>query len=189
MQTPLDPMPMGPRVPLRLRRQLLQMATLPAAGMLATLLAACQTGGQPGPAAARPRWTEAQQRGLRAQGFEPDGDGWALSLAASLLFEFDSDRLRQEQVARLGQIGRELRVLEVPQLRLEGHSDGQGEAAYNLQLSLRRAQAVGLALRSAGWEAQQLRIAGFGHDKPVASNLTEAGRAQNRRVVLIAMAG
>lgn len=141
------------------------------------------------PAGTGPRWSDAQQRGLRALNFEPQGDDWALSLSSSLLFEFDADRLQAEQRHRLMELGRQLQALDVPRLRVEGHTDGHGEAAYNRQLSLRRAQTVAQALAASGWPTERLRVAGFGRERPIADNTTEAGRAQNRRVVLIVSAG
>lgn len=169
------------------RRKMLQVApALVALGFAGTMVACAS--GPVAPAAGASRWSEAQQQGLRALGFQPQGDEWTLSLATSLLFDFDSDRLQPAQLEQLVRLGTELRRLEVPRLRVEGHSDAQGDATYNQRLSLRRAVAVGQSLQSAGWDPAQLRMAGFGRDKPIADNQTEAGRAQNRRVVLVAMA-
>jgi outer membrane protein OmpA-like peptidoglycan-associated protein len=186
MQTP--PMPSHPPSTLVPRRRLLQAAPALAVMVgMASALGGCAS--EPAiPAAEAFRWTEAQKQGLRALGFEPSGEEWTRSLASSLLFDFDSDRLQPAQLAQLIRLGADLRRLEVPRLRVEGHTDAQGDAAYNQRLSLRRAHAVGQSLQSAGWDAAQLRMTGFGPDKPIADNLTEAGRAQNRRVVLVAMA-
>ena len=67
-------------------------------------------------------------------------------------------------------------------LRIEGHTDNQGSAALNADLSLQRANAVRLALISRGLSGTQLIAEGFGPSQPVASNDTDAGRARNRRI-------
>ncbi len=154
-------------------------------------LTACQSPPTPPspPKPAKPSpWSERQVQALQSLGFTPQGDEWSLNLATRLLFAFDSDRLQAAQQKQLSDLGQKLRELEVPRLRIEGHSDAVGEAAYNKQLSLRRAQAVAQALQSAGWPASALKTQGFGHEKPIADNAQEVGRAQNRRVVLIATA-
>lgn len=164
-------------------------ALLALAGCVAAWSAGCQTPAasiEPAPPAGR--WTPAQQAGLRALGFEPAGEDWALNLSASLLFEFDSDQLMAAQRARLLSMGRDLLALEVPRLRLEGHTDAKGDAAYNRSLALRRARTVAQALTQAGWLQPQLQVQGFGSERPIADNSTDAGRALNRRVVLIAAA-
>ena len=65
---------------------------------------------------------------------------------------------------------------------LEGHTDSVGRASTNQLLSERRANAVRDWLIANGIAADRLTAAGFGEDKPIASNKTRAGRANNRRV-------
>ena len=67
-------------------------------------------------------------------------------------------------------------------LRVEGHTDSQGDDTYNLNLSQKRADAVRNYLVSAGVSGDQVVAAGFGKSRPIASNDTAEGRAQNRRV-------
>jgi outer membrane protein OmpA-like peptidoglycan-associated protein len=67
-------------------------------------------------------------------------------------------------------------------LRVEGHTDNVGRAAFNRDLSSRRAEAVRDVLVRGGLPAERLVAVGFGADKPVAGNDTEAGRARNRRI-------
>lgn len=183
-QTPTIAVPDG-----RCRRRLLHMPLLTCLP-LPMLLQACQSPPGTAATAATPPspWSQRQRDGLQALGFVQSGQEWGLSLATSLLFDFDSDRLRPGQRARLNQLGRQLRELGVSSLRVEGHSDIVGDPDYNLQLSLRRAITVSQALQDVGWPASALKARGFGRDKPIADNTTEAGRAQNRRVVLIALA-
>ena len=76
---------------------------------------------------------------------------------------------------------------ENPSLKvsIEGHTDNVGDAKANKALSERRAASVVSALKVAGIAADRLAAAGWGSEKPMADNLTEAGRAKNRRVELV----
>jgi len=66
---------------------------------------------------------------------------------------------------------------------IEGHTDNVGTAAYNKKLSQRRADAVKTYMvKKGGIDANRLTTQGFGLEKPIASNATKAGKAQNRRV-------
>ena len=65
---------------------------------------------------------------------------------------------------------------------LEGHTDSTGSDAHNQKLSERRAAAVADALKNFGVDASRISSVGYGESKPIASNATKAGRAQNRRV-------
>jgi OOP family OmpA-OmpF porin len=69
-------------------------------------------------------------------------------------------------------------------VQVSGHTDNTGSRATNRRLSLARAQAVEQFLEANGVSPAQLTSQGFGPDKPIASNRTAAGRAQNRRVEL-----
>lgn len=74
-------------------------------------------------------------------------------------------------------------------LVVEGHTDNQGNAATNLQLSQQRAEGVVTYLVAGGIDAGRLSAIGFGEEQPVASNATEEGRAQNRRIVFVIREG
>jgi OOP family OmpA-OmpF porin len=69
---------------------------------------------------------------------------------------------------------------------VEGHTDSVGSDAYNERLSERRAHAVKDYLVHQGIDASRISTVGYGEAKPVASNKTESGRAQNRRAEIIA---
>jgi OmpA-OmpF porin, OOP family len=103
-----------------------------------------------------------------------------------ILFDHDQADIKDESRPALDQIAElmtnspELRILVV------GHTDNQGSMDYNLDLSMRRAQAIVAELSGAyGIAADRLSPAGAGFLSPVASNRTEAGRAENRRVELV----
>ena len=67
-------------------------------------------------------------------------------------------------------------------IKITGHTDNVGQAEYNEQLSIRRAQAVRDYLIKIGGEAKIMEVAGLGAAKPIADNKTSTGRAENRRV-------
>jgi OOP family OmpA-OmpF porin len=69
-------------------------------------------------------------------------------------------------------------------VRLDGHTDDTGTAAYNFELAERRAGAVSAYLQAAGIDATRLKIRGFGPSRPIAANDTPEGRSKNRRVEL-----
>jgi outer membrane protein OmpA-like peptidoglycan-associated protein len=73
---------------------------------------------------------------------------------------------------------------ELTKITVEGHTDDVGDDAFNKDLSQRRAEAVVAYLVKAGVPAEKLVAVGYGEDKPVASNKSKRGRAQNRRVEL-----
>ena len=73
-------------------------------------------------------------------------------------------------------------------IRIEGHTDNTGEAGHNKKLSHARAQAVMKYLLDRGIAPDRLQAEGFGPDRPIATNETERGRAQNRRVEFNLMA-
>ena len=98
-------------------------------------------------------------------------------------FDTDSDRLKTESGAVLKQVAAGLQKNPNLKLEIDGHTDSVGDAAHNLDLSKRRAQAVSSVLVSQfGIDAGRLSVNGFGASKPIGSNDTPEGRASNRRV-------
>jgi OOP family OmpA-OmpF porin len=99
-------------------------------------------------------------------------------------FELNSAELTSGSRDVLLEVGRSL--VANPEVRVEvaGYTDSRGSDAYNRRLSERRAQAVERFLEGNGVSPAQLTARGYGEAGPVASNNTEEGRAQNRRVEL-----
>ena len=73
------------------------------------------------------------------------------------------------------------------QVQLAGHADSTGDPAANQTLSTDRATAIQSLLVAGGVAPERLTTAGYGQDKPVASNDTEDGKARNRRTELIVL--
>jgi outer membrane protein OmpA-like peptidoglycan-associated protein len=144
-------------------------------------VAACQSPPQAGPT---PTTSEARAVALRSLGFEPQKDEWTLNLGIKLLFDTDVDTLTPDGRDALRTVARTLRELGIDHLRVEGHTDTIGPAAYNRKLSQRRAESVARELARAGISDDAIERVGIGHRKPAADNATAEGRAQNRRVVI-----
>ena len=70
---------------------------------------------------------------------------------------------------------------EITKIRVEGHTDSRGKPGYNKKLSQRRAASVVKWLVKHGIGKQRLTSAGFGQERPIATNRTDEGRHQNRR--------
>lgn len=99
-------------------------------------------------------------------------------------FDFDKSDIRADARPILDQAIQTLKAEGGVAVISEGHTDGRGTEEYNLALSRRRAHSVKDYLVAGGISAERIRVEGFGESKPVASNETEDGRAQNRRVEL-----
>jgi OOP family OmpA-OmpF porin len=99
-------------------------------------------------------------------------------------FDFNSDRLTAGSAETLDRVAASLVANPEVQIEVDGHTDAKGNDAYNQKLSQRRAEAVKAYLVGKGVNAGQLSAKGYGEKQPIASNDTEEGRAQNRRVEL-----
>ncbi len=106
-----------------------------------------------------------------------------LALKDAIHFDTDRDTIKPESFPVLDQVARLLAAHgELKRLRVEGHTDNVGPAAYNKGLSARRAAAVVRYLVGKGLAADRLVAEGFGLERPIATNETALGRARNRRV-------
>ncbi len=99
-------------------------------------------------------------------------------------FELDSAKILEVSHSLLNEVAKVIK--ENPQIKeilIEGHASSEGSDSHNLSLSDRRAKAVMQYLtRRAGIDKKMLQAKGYGETKPIASNDTEDGREQNRRV-------
>ncbi len=99
-----------------------------------------------------------------------------------VLFDFDKSTLKPESDPVLTQVSAILAADHALRLEVQGHTDNVGSDAYNQPLSEARARSVVAWLTQHGVTPDRLSARGYGKTRPVASNATDAGRAQNRRV-------
>jgi outer membrane protein OmpA-like peptidoglycan-associated protein len=99
-------------------------------------------------------------------------------------FEFNKSRLTLDAMKVLDFVAQSVKDHPEAKIEVGGYSDSVGSTVYNQRLSLARARSVRVYLVQQGVAADQLTAVGYGKSKPVASNATEQGRAQNRRVEL-----
>lgn len=159
---------------------MIQRLRFPFVAVLLALLAltGCQSPPQAG-------LTPEQIAVLKREGFAPTDEGWAFDLSGKVLFGSDLDSLNGPSQAIVERIGKALLGVGIEGVRVDGHADASGKAAYNQQLSVRRAQSVAQALIGIGMPAQNIRTRGLGSTEPVADNRTSSGRTENRRVSIV----
>ncbi|MBU9809813.1 OmpA family protein [Rahnella sp. C60] len=148
-----------------------------ATGLCILLLVACQSK----PAGLTPE----QIAVLQKNGFSQTADGWELGLDAKVLFGNNQATLSPESKQSVEKLAGELLHVGLNKVNLDGHTDNYGDAGYNNDLSLHRANTVAAAFADAGMPRTNIHTRGLGQSQPVASNKTQAGRAQNRRVSVI----
>ena len=100
-------------------------------------------------------------------------------------FDFDKATLRPAAMAKLDHAKEVMTNHAGIKVNVEGHTDSVGSDAYNEKLSDRRAKSVVDYLVGSGIDASRLMPTGYGEGRPVATNDTAEGRAQNRRVDLV----
>ena len=110
------------------------------------------------------------------------GDNITLNMPGAITFDFDRSDIKPGFQPVLDNVARTLTEFNQTIVEVAGHTDSVGTDSYNQTLSERRANAVAGFLGSRGVMQQRMIVVGAGESRPVASNNTEAGRAQNRRV-------
>ncbi|MTJ05032.1 MAG: hypothetical protein FH759_10120 [Sediminimonas qiaohouensis] len=113
------------------------------------------------------------------------GDRLIVTMPQDILFATDSAEVSAVLRDDLRAVARSLNNYPQSRVQVLGHTDNTGSAAYNLDLSQRRAGAVSSLLITYGVSASRITSVGRGEDQPIASNLTPEGRAQNRRVEIV----
>lgn len=113
------------------------------------------------------------------------GDRLIVTLPQDILFATDSFAVRQSLRDDLASVAQSLQRYPGSTVQVIGHTDSDGDAAYNQQLSERRATAVSEVLLQNGVPYSRIQSFGRGESQPVATNLNAAGKAQNRRVEIV----
>lgn len=110
------------------------------------------------------------------------GDNITLNMPAAITFGFNRSDLQPQFYPVLDNLSNTLREYNQTVVEVAGHTDSIGSDSVNQQLSVRRAETVANYLMGRGLMRDRFIVTGAGKTRPVASNDTEAGRAQNRRV-------
>jgi len=110
------------------------------------------------------------------------GEGIKVTFDSGLLFDFDSAALRSNAQQNLSEFAQSMREYPETNILIVGHTDSKGSESYNQQLSDDRAESAAEYLIRQGLDPGRLTTMGKGESEPVATNETEAGRQQNRRV-------
>jgi OmpA-OmpF porin, OOP family len=105
----------------------------------------------------------------------------------NIYFDFDKTTLKKESFVELNKVVDFLKQNASVEIEIEGHTDNKGSDEYNATLSQGRSQAVVDYIISQGIESYRLAAHGYGEAKPIDSNETEEGRANNRRVEFTVM--
>jgi outer membrane protein OmpA-like peptidoglycan-associated protein len=133
--------------------------------------------------AAQAQLASAQQQLADLQAKQTDR-GMVVTLG-DVLFDTGQATLKPGASLMLDRLANYLKANRQTRILIEGHTDSRGSDEYNQGLSERRAQAVATELQARGVPEDQYRTRGRGKAYPVASNDTQAGRQQNRRVEIV----
>jgi len=112
-----------------------------------------------------------------------------VKITQQIHFEFNKDKIRPESFPVLDAVVEALQKNPNIKIEVQGHTDNKGAAAYNKNLSDRRAASVMKYLVSHGVTASRLTSHGYGFERPLVDNSTETNRALNRRVQFVRTEG
>ncbi len=108
-------------------------------------------------------------------------------ITEKVYFDTGKDTIQKRSFNLLGQVASILKANPEIRVAVEGHTDSQGKADFNLDLSRRRAAAVRAFLIEKGIAADRLDANGYGMERPVKPNTTAKGREANRRVEFVVL--
>ncbi|MEM9762397.1 MAG: OmpA family protein [Pseudomonadota bacterium] len=149
----------------------------------ALVLAGCESSGTPGllGTTATFDFATASPEDIAAA-LESDGR----VVVRGVLFDFDSATLTEDGLAAAARLGNALAINQTMRVAIVGHTDTTGDFNYNVGLSERRAEAMrGRVIESQNIAADRVVAVGVGPVAPAATNATDAGRAENRRVEVV----
>ncbi len=116
------------------------------------------------------------------------GEGIIVKFDSGILFGFDQTALKADAKQNIEKLVASLNENPDTDILVIGHTDNKGTEQYNQGLSLRRADAVKNYAVSKGLKGSRVKTEGKSYNEPIASNDTEDGRAQNRRVEIVIVA-
>lgn len=106
-------------------------------------------------------------------------------IARGINFDYNKATIKPESMGELNRIVEMMKAHPELKFEIGGHTDGDGDAAYNLKLSQERADAVKKQLIALGIDASRFTTKGYGKTMPIADNTTDNGKANNRRVEFV----
>jgi|SRR5687767_5717982 len=107
------------------------------------------------------------------------------AVALDIHFETGKSNIAPESMSIIDELAGMMKANPALKVSIQGHTDNVGNAASNKTLSQERANAVSAAIISKGIDKSRLSAVGWGQEKPCADNMTEEGRAKNRRVEIV----
>ncbi|MFB5945434.1 OmpA family protein [Albibacterium profundi] len=116
------------------------------------------------------------------------GEGIIVKFDSGILFDFDKSDLKPVAKENIRKLVQSLNDNPDTDILVIGHTDNVGRASYNQGLSERRAASVKSYATAQGLSGSRIQTKGMGADEPIASNETDAGRAENRRVEIVIVA-
>jgi outer membrane protein OmpA-like peptidoglycan-associated protein len=128
------------------------------------------------------RQAEEMKKDLADAKIERIGEGIKITFASGILFDVNKSELQLPAKANIEKLGKILNKYSDTNILIEGHTDSTGSIEHNQKLSEQRAEAVANFTKGLGVQGTRISIVGYGPSQPVASNVTPAGRQQNRRV-------
>jgi len=128
------------------------------------------------------------KRDLQGATIERVGEGIKITFESGILFDVDKSSIQPEAKNNLDKLAVILNKYSETEILVEGHTDATGSEDHNLDLSIRRAQAVSNYLTKDNVIPTRFKIMGYGEDQPIATNKTAEGRRLNRRVEIAVFA-
>lgn len=128
------------------------------------------------------RQAEEMRQDIENAKIERIGEGIKITFDSGILFEYDSSELQPAAKTNIESLAKVLKKYPDTNILIEGDTDDKGSEEYNQKLSERRAQAVADYQRNLGIDGSRITTTGLGELNPIASNDTDYGREQNRRV-------
>lgn len=125
---------------------------------------------------------EEMRQDIKNAKIERVGEGIKITFDSGILFEIDSSELQYVAKGNIESLAKILNKYPDTNILIEGDTDNTGSSEYNQPLSERRAQAVADYQKRLGVAGSRISTLGLGESNPIASNDSEYGRAQNRRV-------